>query len=325
MYTATPWEWHVPVCVAAMNAASTPPPKCRRRTRSRNAGTGRDCRKARRHCVMMENCCYDRREMMVLNMVRARTCSARSCTPKCGYLHDLRDIKFASEGEGLWRRATRSRATATLSHARARPDRQRMEINRGDRFDYLVSMSGPRAACSSGAGASRGRRRRATRKFVLGDVNVSLIRTALGRRSISSTTPTCRDPTAASTACRGRDGILERLSRAHPHRRAAARPTGGKTPEEYYSELEHPLWEGEATIEAAGHGGMDYIEDCCLIFVPAHRHPDRHGRVRRRLDWSVVPPHCRSARSLAAARPVEFPDFTRGLWKQTRTLHVMEV
>ncbi|MFH1998487.1 MAG: Gfo/Idh/MocA family oxidoreductase, partial [Planctomycetota bacterium] len=71
VYTATPWRWHVPVCVAAMKAgkhAATEVPA---------AVTIDDCWKlvetsenTKRHCVMMENCCYGRIEMMVLNMVR---------------------------------------------------------------------------------------------------------------------------------------------------------------------------------------------------------------------------------------------------------------
>ena len=70
-YTATPWEWHVPVCVAAMEAgkhAATEVPA---------AITLEECwqlvetaEKTRRHCVMMENCCYDRPEMLCLNMVK---------------------------------------------------------------------------------------------------------------------------------------------------------------------------------------------------------------------------------------------------------------
>ncbi len=70
VFTATPWEWHVPVCIAAMNAgkhAATEVPA---------ALTIDDCwrlvetsERTRRHCVMMENCNYDRFEMLTLNMV----------------------------------------------------------------------------------------------------------------------------------------------------------------------------------------------------------------------------------------------------------------
>ena len=71
VYTATPWRWHVPVCVAAMkngkHAATEVPAavtleECWQLVET-SESTGR-------HCVMMENCCYDRAELMILNMVR---------------------------------------------------------------------------------------------------------------------------------------------------------------------------------------------------------------------------------------------------------------
>src|SRR5690606_23832062 len=65
VFTATPWEWHVPVCVAAMadgSHAATEVPA---------AYTLEGCwalveaaERHGKHCVMMENCNYDRPEMM---------------------------------------------------------------------------------------------------------------------------------------------------------------------------------------------------------------------------------------------------------------------
>ena len=71
VYTATPWRWHVPVCVAAMrngkHAATEVPAavtidECWELVETAES-TGR-------HCVMMENVNYGRAELMVLNMVR---------------------------------------------------------------------------------------------------------------------------------------------------------------------------------------------------------------------------------------------------------------
>ena len=90
---------------------------------------------------MMENCCYDRPELMVLNMVR-QGLLGELLHGECGYLHDLRDVKFARDGEGLWRLAHSIRRNGNLypTHGLG-PMAQCMNINRGDRFDYLVSMS----------------------------------------------------------------------------------------------------------------------------------------------------------------------------------------
>ena len=103
VFTATPWEWHAPVCLAAMRNgkhAATEVPM---------AVTIDECwelvetaEKTRRHCVMMENCCYDRTEMMILNMVR-QGLFGELLHAECGYLHDLRALKLTDFYEGRWR------------------------------------------------------------------------------------------------------------------------------------------------------------------------------------------------------------------------------
>ena len=144
VYNATPWEWHVPIMLAAMKNgkhAATEVPA---------AMTIEDCwamveaaEKYRKHCVMMENCNYDRMEMMVFNMVK-KGLFGEILHAEGGYLHDLRSIKFSNEGEGLWRRAWATKVDGNLypTHGLG-PVANCMDINRGDRFDYLVSMSGP--------------------------------------------------------------------------------------------------------------------------------------------------------------------------------------
>ena len=95
VYNATPWEWHVPVMLAAMKNgkhAATEVPA---------AMTLDDCwamveaaEKYQKHCVMMENCNYDRMEMMVFNIVRQGAASARSCTPRAATSTICAAIKF---------------------------------------------------------------------------------------------------------------------------------------------------------------------------------------------------------------------------------------
>ena len=58
----------------------------------------------RRHCVMLENCCYGYNEMMVLNMVKAGLFGELT-HGAAAYNHDLRSILASYKGEGLWRRA----------------------------------------------------------------------------------------------------------------------------------------------------------------------------------------------------------------------------
>jgi predicted dehydrogenase len=94
VYTATPWEWHVPVCMAAMRAgkhAATEVPA---------AYTIDDCwrlvnesERTRRHCMMLENCNYGYNELLVLQMVRAGLFGEIKAGG-AAYNHDLRSILF---------------------------------------------------------------------------------------------------------------------------------------------------------------------------------------------------------------------------------------
>jgi predicted dehydrogenase len=112
VFTATPWEWHVPVCVAAMrngkHAATEVPAAI---TLEECWQLVEEAERHRKHCLMMENCNYDRMELLVLNLVRQGVLG-EVLHGEGGYLHDLREIKFASTGEGLWRRGTASGGTA---------------------------------------------------------------------------------------------------------------------------------------------------------------------------------------------------------------------
>ena len=103
VYNAAPWRYHTPICLAAMrngkHAASE----------VNIAQTLEECwelvetaEKTGRHSVMMENCCYDRTEMVVMNMVR-RGLFGEIMHGECGYLHDLRGLKFSpTYYQGMW-------------------------------------------------------------------------------------------------------------------------------------------------------------------------------------------------------------------------------
>jgi predicted dehydrogenase len=142
--TATPWEWHVPVCVAAMkngkHAVTEVPAAMSLEDGWQLVETAE---KYAKHCQMMENCCYDRIELMTLNLVR-KGVLGEVVHAEAGYLHDLREVKFSKDGEGLWRRAWAQKLNGNLypTHGLG-PVAQCMNINRGDAFDFLVSMSGP--------------------------------------------------------------------------------------------------------------------------------------------------------------------------------------
>ena len=323
VFCATPWEWHVPVCVSAMRNgkhAATEVPA---------AMTLEECwelveqaEKSRRHCVMMENCNYGRAEMMVFNMVRQGV-FGEILHGEGGYLHDLREIKFANQGEGLWRRAWAMKVNANLypTHGLG-PIANCMDINRGDRFEYLVSMSGPSRGLQNWAqehfpGGSPQR----AEKYVLGDVNVSLIRTARGRTIYVSHDTNLPRPYSRIHLVQGTKGLFQ----GYPDRVYVE----GRSPEHrweeskaYLEQYDHPLWTDlTRSAEGAGHGGMDYLEDYRLIKCLREGLPTDMNVYDAAALSAVV--HLSRQSNAKRSAAVDFPDFTRGRWQTTTPLGIV--
>jgi predicted dehydrogenase len=323
VFTATPWEWHVPVMLAALKTgkhAATEVPAAYRVD---------DCwalveaaEKYRRHAVMMENCCYDRRELLALMLVR-KGLLGDLLHAECGYLHDLRSIKFSTDGEGLWRRAHATKRNGNLypTHGLG-PIAQCFNINRGNQFDYLVSMSSPAKGLRRYADehlAPTDPRRKET--YVLGDVNVTLIRTVQGQTIYLA--HNCDDPRPYSrlNTVQGTRGLIQGWpDRIHIEGRSSA--DEWEPLDKYYEEFEHPLWRSERVKQATrGHGGMDFLEDYRFIECLRAGQP-ADMNVYDAAAWSVV---CElTERSVAdRSRPQDVPDFTRGAWKTTPPLGIV--
>ena len=315
VYNATPWEWHVPICLSAMqhgkHAAVEVPA----------AMSVDDCwalvesvEKHRRHCVMMENCNYGRMEMLAFHLVR-QGLFGEILHAEGGYLHDLRDIKFSNRGEGLWRRAWSSKLNGNLypTHGLG-PVANCMDINRGDRFDYLVSMSGPSRGLQNWAkehyppDAPQRRER-----FVLGDVNATLVKTANGRTIYVVHDTNLPRPYSRIHLVQGTKGLFQGYpDRVYIEGRSPAhRWEEAKT---YLNEFDHPLWKDVAEQAAgAGHGGMDYMEDYRLIKCLREGLPTDMNVYDAAALSSLVGLTVQSVGN--RSRPVNVPDFTRGRWR----------
>ena len=323
VFTATPWRWHVPVCVAAMTNgkhAATEVPA---------AVTLDECwqlvetaERTKKHCVMMENVNYGRAEMMVFNMVRQGV-FGEIMHGECGYLHDLREVKFENAHEGLWRRAHSVSRNGNLypTHGLG-PVANCMDINRGDRFEYLVSMSSNSRGLQQYAKAhfppdALERRER----YTLGDVNVSLIHTVNGRTIFLSHDTNLPRPYSRINLVQGTKGLFQGYpDRVYIEGRNAQHQW--ETADAYYADYEHPLWQDiGGRSRGAGHGGMDFLEDYRLIKCLREGLPT---------DMNVYDAAALSAVSelseLSVAdgsRPKTFPDFTRGQWKNYPPLAIV--
>ena len=307
---ATPWEWHVPVAIEAMNcgkhiACEVP-----------IALTVDDCWKlidtaeaTRRHCMMTENCCYGESELALLNAAR-QGAFGEVLHGEGGYLHDLQAVKFDMDGEGAWRRKYSKKFNGNLypTHGLG-PIAHCMNINRGDRFDYLVSMSSPLRGLQEYAAEKFGKDDpRATADYKLGDVNTSLIQTVCGKTIMLQHQTDDPRPYSRINTIYGTKGIFC----GYPDRIGLAEDWGDV--DAFKKKYEHPLWaKTKEAAKNAGHGGMDFVMAYRLIDC-LHKGLPLDMNVYDGTTWScIVELSIKSVANRSAA--MSFPDFTRGLGK----------
>lgn len=320
VYIATPWEWHVPQSLAALNAGKHVSVEVPAAYTLKELWQLVDTsERTRKHMMMMENCCYDYDELLILNMVRAGVLG-EIVHGEGAYNHDLREILFETKDEGLWRRAHHTQRDSNLypTHGLG-PVANYMDINRGDRFDHMVAMS------SGSLGLQEYRKEklaaddpRQKEAYKCGDYNTNLIKTAKGRTILVQHNVSTPRPYDRINLVQGTKGIF----RDYPSRIYIEKDKGGhqwQPIDAYKAKYEHQLWRevGEQARKLGGHGGMDYL--MCWRLVQCMREgfvPDMD--VYDAAAWSSPGPL--SEISVAkGSMPVKFPDFTRGKWSEKRT------
>ncbi|MBN2311417.1 MAG: Gfo/Idh/MocA family oxidoreductase [Candidatus Hydrogenedentes bacterium] len=322
---AAPWDWHVPICVAAMEAgkhAATEVPA---------AVTVDGCwqlvetaEKTGLYCVMLENCCYFRNVLMVLNMVR-QGLLGELLHCEAGYQHyRIANNVFDAEGNLLWCGEHEARRDGNLypTHP-VGPCGQWLNINRGDQFDYLVSMSGKSRGLNLYAAEHFGADHPlATRKYALGDINTTLIRTVNGCTITLYHDTQAPRPYDLIYRVQGTQGIyMDNMEKIYVEGRS--QPHQWDPVADYVAEFDHPLWKAlETKAIGHGHGGADFLTLYRLIkTLREGTLPD--SDVYDAAAWSVISEL--SERSVAdKSRPQDFPDFTRGGWKTMEPLGIVQ-
>ncbi len=326
--TATPWKWHVPICVEAMKTGS------HAATEVPAAVTVDECwqlvetaEKYGKHCVMLENVCYMRPEMMILNMVR-KNLFGELLHAEGAYNHDLRHWKLGGLYEKEWRVYHSINRNGNLypTHGLG-PIAQCMNINRGDRFDYLVSMSSPSRGLQEYAHKMLGADHEFSKaNYKLGDVNTSLIKTVNGKTIYLVHDTNLPRPYSRINLIQGTKGITQGFGdmthRNLIHIEGRSEEHKWQPLTDYAGEFEHPfIREYQATSTGAGHGGADYLELARLIYCLRNGLPTDMD-VYDAADWTVV--SGLTEESVAKrSRPIDFPDFTRGIWKTREPLGII--
>ena len=314
VYIATPWDWHVPMAVSAMKNgkhAAVEVPAC---TTLEEAWTLVDTSEAtRKHCVIMENCCYGANEMMVLSMVQDGV-FGEITHGEAAYLHDLRSILTANEGEGLWRRFPHMKRNGNSypTHGLG-PVAHYMDINRGDRFDYMVSVSSREASLSAYVKANfADSDPKRSEKYICGDMNSSIIKTVKGRTILLQHDVVNPRPYSRLNSISGTKGIFA----DYPARIFIDEPKkeDWDNLDAFREKYEHPLWKktGELARKMGGHGGMDYVMTYRLMdCLKRGLVPDID--VYDAAAWSAPTPLSETSVAQNGASQ-KFPDFTRGKW-----------
>jgi hypothetical protein len=199
-----------------------------------------------------------------------------------------------------------------------------MGINRGNQFDYLVSLSTPSRGLQlwqqEHLAADDPRR---NERYVLGDVNVSLIRTMRGQTIYLSHGTNLPRPYSRKYVLQGTRGLVEGYPRRVYIEGISKAEDRWDPIEGWFESHDHPLWKSEKVRTAsAGHGGMDWLEDWRLINCLREGLPTDQN-VYDGAAWSVIGPLTEwSVRN--DGRPIRVPDFTRGRWRDTEPLGIVE-
>lgn len=294
--------------------------------------------KTRKHCMMLENCCYDFYEMATLNMAQ-KGVLGELVHAEGAYIHDLRSLNFQDPAEGgyndWWRLEHNAAHTGNpyATHGLG-PVAQALNIGRGDRMDYLVSLSSDQFGMTAYAKEKFGAdSKEAQREYKMGDMNTTLIKTVNGKSIMVQHDVTSPRPYNRKHALSGTKGYIEK----YPRPGIALEPNEGLSvkfdnlgahgflsKEQYdamMKEYEHPITKevGEKAKQVGGHGGMDFIMDYRLVYCLKNGLP-LDMNVYDAADWSCLGELTELSVENNSA-PVAFPDFTRGAWKKQEGFH----
>lgn len=271
--------------------------------------------------MMLENCCFGRREMMALNMVKKGIfgdivhCSG-------GYHHDLRnEVAFGKENRHYRLRNYKNRNTENYPTHELGPIAKILNINNGNR---LVSLT---ATASKSAGLHDYISRKKSddeelnnTPFMQGDIVTTVIKCAHGETITLTLDTTLPRFYSRGFTVRGTKGMYEEATDSifldndkdatFDFKWLENKWGNAKT---YEEEFDHPIWKDYLKSGVRGsHDGMDWLEfatffDCLVNDKPMP------VDVYDAATWMAV--SVLAEQSIASgSMPVVFPDFTNGKW-----------
>ena len=306
VYICTDWMSHADIAVYAMQCgkhvatevpAATTVADCWRLVDTAEA--------TQRHCIMLENCCYDEFELCAINMVQQGVLG-EIIHAEGSSLHDLRErIATNDNGERKWSNwqiefMNSHNGNPYPTHGLG-PVALAMNIHRGDRMKSIVSVSSVRVGDKDG---------------LSGTMNSSLITTEKGKTILVQHCISLPRPYSRSFLLSGTEGFAQKYP--IPMFAFAPNSEDAITGEECNSIVEkykHPFVaeDKERGTELCGRRWIDYAMDCRLIHCLRNGLPLDMNVYDAALWSCLVELTDTSANNNGA--PVEIPDFTRGRWR----------
>jgi len=334
VYIATPWEWHHPMAISSMENGlhvGTEVPA---------AITVQDCwdlvntsEKTNKNCMIMENVCYRRDVMAVLNMVR-KGMFGEILHCQGGYQHDLRHVKFndgkqpygggvefgvKGYSESKWRTQHSIDRNGDLypTHGLG-PMSNILDINRGNRMLYLTSMSTQARGLSKYILDHGGKDHPNNKiKFKCGDIVTTTIKCQNGQTIVLSHDTNNPRPYSLNFRVQGTKGIWQKDNKSIYLEGNSAEKHRWDSEASYLKKYDHPLWKKfENYAAGSGHGGMDYF--VLRAFINSIKDGTRPPiDVYDAASMSVISPLSEKSIRLGSSS-VKIPDFTRGKWKRNK-------
>lgn len=317
---ATPWVWHTPMSIDTMRAGKYCAPEVWGASSLDEVWQlVKASEESGMPCMMLENHCYDRDSMAVLNMVREGL-FGELIHCQCGYQHDIRNGKFDSKGNLTWRSLHSAKRNGDIypTHGIG-PIANCLNIDRGNRFATLTSTATKSRGLSLFAKEKFGHDNvNANRVFTLGDIVTTVIKCSNGETVVINHDTNSPRPYSNMYRVQGTKGLwmednmsiyLEGTSPEHTW----------ESFEPYMQKYEHPLWKKFLKMEInADHGGADYLKTRAFVECVKRKIPTPID-VYDTASWIVITPL--SEHSIAqGSEPVEFPDFTMGSWMRRKPI-----
>jgi predicted dehydrogenase len=328
---STPWEWHTIMILDSLQAGI------------KYIGTEvilgitmddhwkvvHETEKQKAHVTMLENVCYRRDVMAVLNMVRQGV-FGEIIHLQAGYQHDLRGVKFNNGiepynsgaefgdkgfSEARWRTNHSVHRNGDLypTHGIG-PVAQMIDINRGNRFLSLSSFATKARGLHDYIVKKGGAGHPNTKvQFKLGDIVTTHIRCVNGETILLQHDTNLPRPYSLGFRVQGTNGLWMDVNRSIYIEDKAAKPHQWDEAKAWLDKYDHPLWaRWSKETEGAGHGGMDFF--VLHGFVEAiKRGAATPMDVYDAAAWSAITPLSEQSIELGN-QAVDFPDFTGGQW-----------